>query len=349
MNKGFIVDNPDPDSRGIRADHRSIFHAPATPARRPYRPSCREPVSIWLFAAFALAGCASDDAATGPSASDLSRRYVEEGRQLFALRPTAGGGTGRPGSAAAEPTASELEAELQAARDGGTSDRVRGPRSNRKGWSVLVLAISGEGHQAKASSAAQRLAASGLAGAFVEPRDNGSAVLFGEFDDPSSKAAQSALHQVRGLNFAGGMPFGSAMMVAPPEQEAATNDPADLRNARRGPGNPRYTWQVGIYRRTDKQKPSAEEVAEFRRNAEAAARALRAQGEQAFYYHSATASTVTVGLFAEPPSAVQEAEMRRRFPYNLVNGLGVKERGQAAGTAERRERMQPSFAVEIPQ
>lgn len=339
------MDNSHPDTPGLFADRPPIFHAAATSARQPGTGGRAGRLAALLTVVLTLAGCSSDDAADGPSHADLSQRYVEEGKQLFALRPNASVDPAKSRPA----TAADLEAELESARLGAAPGRARVPASSRKGWSVLVLAFSGEGHQAKAASAAQRLAASGLPGAFVEPRDRGTAVLFGEFDDPSSNAAQAALLKVRGLDIGGGMPFSSAMMVAPPEQEAATADPADLRNARRGPGSPRYTWQVGIYRRTDTKRPSAEELAEFRKSAEAAARELRAQGEQAFYYHSATASTVTVGLFDEPPSALQEAEMRRRYPYNLVNGLGVKERGQAAGSNERRERMQPSFAVEIPQ
>ena len=113
-----------------------------------------------------------------------------------------------------------------------------------------------------------------------------------------------------------------------------------------------------MYTRRDKAA-TPKEMAEFRKHAELAVTTLRREGEQAFYYHGPTGSMVTVGLFGQddfdPQAAGVESPMlkqvRKRYPYNLLNGQGMKENVKVqleGGGAGEATRMQPSSLVEVP-
>jgi hypothetical protein len=115
---------------------------------------------------------------------------------------------------------------------------------------------------------------------------------------------------------------------------------------------------VGIYAREDGKPTSQAEIAEFRRHAEQAVVQLRREGEQAFYYHGPTNSSVTIGLFGDDDFDVQTRmesprlrSLRQRHPHNLLNGMGIKRRVTVTdqrGRAVKTERLDPSMLVVVP-
>jgi hypothetical protein len=109
----------------------------------------------------------------------------------------------------------------------------------------------------------------------------------------------------------------------------------------------------------DGRDATAQELAKFRDAAERAVVALRAQGQEAYYYHGPRSSTVTVGLFADedymisvrdelgqmqklprPRLSARVRDAMDANPYNLVNGQGVKD--------GKRDRPQASFLIRVP-
>jgi len=86
-------------------------------------------------------------------------------------------------------------------------------------------------------------------------------------------------------------------------------------------------------------------------------RELRAEGDQAFYYHAPYRSMVTVGVFGEsdfdatttpPIESRRLRQTREKFPHNLLNGKGIRETiTNSAG--QRVTRLQPSSLVAIPE
>src|SRR5262249_24035027 len=107
-----------------------------------------------------------------------------------------------------------------------------------------------------------------------------------------------------------------------------------------------------VYGRRDLPNPTQADLTEARKAAEQAAARFRQEGEQAFYYHGPRMSMVTIGAFniedfdPQTPSyqSTRLLEVRKRHPYNLYNGAGIKVINKANGRSE----LQPSSLVEIP-
>ena len=182
-------------------------------------------------------------------------------------------------------------------------------------------------------------------------------LVLGRFADPLSDEAVAAQRRVRAIEVNGQKPFMGAVMVRE-RGPAPGNDRLarfDLRNAKNLHGDDAfYTLQIGIYTRTDNQRPSRSDLASFRKSAEDAVEALRRAGEPAFFYHGPSSSMITVGLFDEDDidlTVVPEIEsprlqaVRRRHPHNLLNGSGVRERRRGGGA----ETLQASRLVLIPE
>lgn len=196
----------------------------------------------------------------------------------------------------------------------------------------------------------------GLAEARLERRDTGLVIAYGVYTGASDPRAQADLTRLRQTEIEGKRPFAGAVLAPPISVEATGGNPAwDLTRVRaaRGP-DALYTLQIGIYGRGDSSEPSAAELKDFRAKAEEAVRDLRARGQDAFYYHGAARSTVTVGVFGptdydplnmpgfrSPPLQQVQTE----FPYNLLNGQAIRER--VPGTEETR--LQASSLVRIPE
>ena len=215
-------------------------------------------------------------------------------------------------------------------------------------WSVGLATFSGPSRAADAAAAAERFrsASRTLEDAFVVNRGNRAVVMLGAFASPSTREALALLEDVRAVRIDGEQLFKTSFFV-PPRSGAASD--LDLRTARQR-FDADATLQIGVYGRFGGKPPTEREIAEFRRLAEEAASELRAQGEQAFYSHGPSMSMVTVGALR-----VQDLEanpgilraLRERFPNNLLNGAGIREKIR---TAEGEDwRMQPSQLVGIPE
>lgn len=194
-------------------------------------------------------------------------------------------------------------------------------------------------------------------------RREGSAFLaHGGYTDPQSAKARDDLQRIRAYAFSDDpnapRPYAAAFMAPPsPEDLAGSNPDYDLRTVKKRFGRDAvYTLQIGIYGSTDRRAPNAEELSDIRRAAEQAVITLRRDGEQAFYYHAPSRSTVTVGVFGEEdhdPTTFPRYESERlraareRHPLNLLNGQGINQIVRDA-QGNRVRKPQPSFIVAIP-
>lgn len=225
-------------------------------------------------------------------------------------------------------------------------------------WSVAVAHVP-SGRMDHAESILQTVQDAGLAEAYIAMRDGRPVVSFGRYEDPSDADAQAGLRRVRRTVIGEMSPFASAMLSPPVQvRTGSETDEANLRTVRErfSKSQAAYTLQIGAYGRGDLGKPTPEELVLFQREAEKAVRQLRAQGEEAFYYHGPNMSMVTVGVLSEtdhdgstqpPVESMRLRELRRKFPNNLLNGEGIRETVRTeTGTAQR---LQASRLVAIPE
>ncbi len=149
---------------------------------------------------------------------------------------------------------------------------------------------------------------------------------------------------IRQLYSGGGYPFLHARPV-PLEPPAATG-PGEW-DLTRASGD--YTLLIGVY----------SEIPERRQAAEQHVRALREQGEEAYYYHDAAKSHVCVGTFAASQMTPTErgvpriddprfVEIKQRYPHFSYNGRYISNiTRDARGEVASRTR-QPTRLVQIP-
>jgi hypothetical protein len=202
-------------------------------------------------------------------------------------------------------------------------------------------------------------AVAGLTSAYLEKRGAGYVLLYGSFESPTSRDAQTELMSIRAMNIGGQTPYADAFF-APPGATAGTMPDYDLATvkARRGTRKPLYSLQIAVYGRPDKEEATKEDLTQFRASAEEAVARLRRDGEQAYYYHGPNRSMVTIGVFSETdagfagrPKRESPALIvaRQKFPNNLLNGEAVRERLPGRkGTAGGDFKLQPSRLVEVP-
>ncbi len=229
-------------------------------------------------------------------------------------------------------------------------------------WGVLIAQFSADAAgQASARAALPRVRSQGgLPGAFLEERGESIALIVGRHG--TIEQARRELAHVRNLELRSDgtpvKPYQGAILAPPWADESAGSMPEfDLRNAKAQYGKDAlYTLQVGIYGRIDRTRPDPDELMEYRQAAEQAVAQLRADGEEAFYYHGPTSSIVSVGIFDEedhdPSTGVRGESPRLRaaresHPHNLLNGKGIMEtRRNASGRPV--ESLQRSALVAIP-
>lgn len=225
-------------------------------------------------------------------------------------------------------------------------------------WSVLVATVP-SGRMDDAQRMLDTVHTTGLTDAYIALRDKRPVIAFGRYDDPADPEAQAGRRRVRETNISGMNPFGAAMLIPPAAQRTGSaTDELNLRSVRERltKAEAAYTLQIAVYARPDMGRPTSEELATFQREAERAARQLRAEGEVAFYYHGPNMSMVTVGVFSEddhdgetqpPIESIRLRQARQKHPYNLLNGQGIKETVRT-GTGGSAQRMQTSRLVAIP-
>jgi len=218
-------------------------------------------------------------------------------------------------------------------------------------WTIVLAAFRGDEAAQAAQFALARVAGEGgLREARIEKRGQAYLLTYGRFDGPTDPSAKAALARVRTVMIQGATPFDQALLT-PPEPAAGSVPEYDLRHAKQFYGLEYvYTLQIGVYGRSDGRPPSDADRTEARRAAEEAVATLRAEGEQAFYYHGPNFSSVTVGLFSEdevdPHSGLRSAsfyELQAKFPYNLLNG--AQRTVRLAGSQPQAQR---SALVSIP-
>jgi hypothetical protein len=228
-----------------------------------------------------------------------------------------------------------------------------------EGWSILIQAYSGEGAQADANDGLGRVRSrAGLTDAYVSHRGNAWVIAYGKYPGPRDPKAVADLDRIKHFTYEGTQPF--AMAYLTPPMVAGTMPEYDLRNAKKlhGP-EALYTLQIGVYGVEGVAQPTPEQMREVRAKAEEAVVVLRRQGEEAYYFHGPTMSVVTIGLFDETDHDLQAAgvnsprlkKLMEKYPYNLYNGQGIKERHRVAtstGKTTMLERMQPSRVVVVP-
>lgn len=195
-------------------------------------------------------------------------------------------------------------------------------------WTIVLAAFRGDEAAEAAQFALSRVVGEGgLSDARIEQRGQAYLLTLGRFDGPEDPRAAAELERVRNTTIQGVEPFQQALLT-PPEPPRGGTPQYDLRNVDQffGPGYA-YTLQIGTYGRSDGQPPSEADRADAREAAEQAVAVLRAEGEQAFYYHGPNFSNVTVGLFREsdvdPQTGMRSApfyDLQAKFPYNLLNG-----------------------------
>ncbi len=195
----------------------------------------------------------------------------------------------------------------------------------------------------------------GLPGARLEKRGKVLVVTSGAFASAADPAAQEELARVRGLVIDGRRPYATASLLPPgAEAGAGTDGEMNLATLRQRAGSrAAFTLQIAAYERNDGKDASPEDLAEIRRAAEVAAKQLRADGEEAYFYHGPRRSMVTVGVFSEKeydtsrPGRESPALrlLKEKYKYNLVNGAPIRVRTRANPEGV----VQPSFVVAVPE
>jgi hypothetical protein len=214
-------------------------------------------------------------------------------------------------------------------------------------WAIALALVPVDDEPAAQRMIADIRTRAGLTDARLERRGKAFVAAYGNYNSPQDAHARADLARLREK-------FPGAMLM-PPEAPGWTpsNPEYDLGTVRSRLGKwARYTLQVAVYERSDGRDPTPEELAEIRRAAEQAAARLRADGDEAYFYHSARRSMVTVGVFAEkdirtgPMSGESPAlqALRAKYPYNLVNGATIKVKTRANPQGA----IQSSFVVAIP-
>jgi hypothetical protein len=239
-----------------------------------------------------------------------------------------------------------------------------GAAAGAAAWSIVIKAYrAGEEDAIARADLARVQGEGGLPKAYLEERGEALVIAYGQYSAPLSKEAQADLKKVHGMevvvNGASVKPFAGAFL-APPAEIKGSIPEYDLRNVRKNNGDwVLYTLQVGVYGRGDGRPGTPAEMDEFRRTAEKAVVDLRRQGEQAFYYHGPRFSCVTIGLFGKDdfdPETKFESPvlhaLRQKYPYNLQNGMGIKQRlkiqNPETGKVRKIEQMQRSALMNVP-
>lgn len=241
-------------------------------------------------------------------------------------------------------------------------DGFRSTALDREGWAILIRAFTGRDARQQADALRSRLTRElRVPDVWVRAEHGQWSVYRGRYGAGNEMAARQDLRQTRMLVLDGRRPFEDATLAAlslggvgrgdDPADAAAADDELNLRNHA---ARAEYTLQVAFFDEAG--------GGQYRQAAEAYARQLRTQGEQAFYLHGKTMSLVTVGLFSQQDVPTQRSigpdgvpvvsqsygpkvrELQQRFPHNLGNGMTLLE---SSGDGPQREA--PSFVVRLPQ
>ena len=214
-------------------------------------------------------------------------------------------------------------------------------------WSIVIVAYElGEELSAQrrvevrnqAALALERVRETGLSSAFMEERGERIVLGYGRYAGPDDPEALSDLARVKSIEWRGIRPFASAVLAPPSQANLGSYPDLNLLTIRERFGDKaRYSLQVIVYGRADREQPTRADLALFREAAEQGTVQLRREGELAFYHHGANTSSVTIGVFGDADyridfdsnsrKTIHESsrlrELKRRFPHLLLNGRTI--------------------------
>jgi hypothetical protein len=240
---------------------------------------------------------------------------------------------------------------------GGSRAADRSQRSTT--WAIVLATFPTQNHaQAAATTVRElpRVDARLAGGAWVHTSTEGSMVVYGRYDSVQSEDAQRDLKWIKQIIINDRPAFPRAMLSRINLRPAAAGyDRLELMSARqRYPHvEPLYTLQVAVWGDFESGKLSLKQI---QRRAEEYARALRAQGFEAYYHHDhdKRLSMVTVGLFDH--TAIDQRTglhspdvdaLLDKFPAHLVNGETLLEPIDGR-RLERGTRVQKPMLVHVP-
>lgn len=145
-------------------------------------------------------------------------------------------------------------------------------------------------------------------------------VYAGNFSDPDSPTAEALLREARRATIGGQRAFADAEIVAIGAGRAETLDPFDLRTLS---GRGLFTLQVGYFDRDTEGS--------FRRAAERTVRQMRANDEEAYYYHGPYRSLILINTWTRDQAFTsvtgqmdrysnEVRAVQRKYPHNVPNG-----------------------------
>jgi hypothetical protein len=199
-----------------------------------------------------------------------------------------------------------------------------------QGWGVMLEHFTGDGHVAQATARRDVLATSiGRADLYVRTTSTGSAVVLGSHADSSDAAAQADLAWARQVVVGNGRPYQRAFLAPPSVGDRGGYPEFNLATVRGARGRDAlYTLQVGVWELDDR--------AAARREAEKDVLRLRQSGQEAFYYHGAQRSMVTIGVFGasdyDAVMGIMSPTVRAvqdTHPNNLLNGKKYRPQGES--------------------
>lgn len=229
-------------------------------------------------------------------------------------------------------------------------------------WTIVVATVPPSANAAEQEALASELlekirTVGKLPNATLQRRARNMVITSGTNYTSMTAEATKELEDIRGIIVSGQFPYARASL-APPETLGAGADgggsprsisPLDLRSIALGkPAKEKFfSLEVAVYGHEDRRKPTSEDAAKFRAAAEEAVKTLRSQGHEAFFYHGANSSSVTVGVFSEADydkygrEGIAIAKARQLFPHVLLNGAALRDKGQGGKLA-------PCQVVNVP-
>ena len=219
------------------------------------------------------------------------------------------------------------------APDERASQAKPGPSSSEGAWSIALLTITGNDHQATAKALRTQIAANHpeLKPLFLDEvgGGQGSAIFVGRYPSPKDPRCRALMEEIRQMTSSqGNRLFPRAMPGRPPSLGAASLHPYDLRTVRLGrrSSTPIYTLQIAQWGTFGDESITYESC---RIQAESMARSLRARGLTAWFSHNEgrSLSSVNVGVFGtdayDPRSTLFSSEVEmllQRFSHLQVTG-----------------------------
>jgi len=267
--------------------------------------ACVPVISVFLTILLLGGGCASQSSSGGNQGTPNSSSLIDAGDEVL------------------------LTPEERSAR----SNAGGSPSSFQGNWSIALLTITGNDHQATAKALRSQIASKHpeLRPLFLDEvgGGQGSAVFVGRFSSPTDPRCRALMEDIRQMTSAeGNRLFPRAMPGRPSSLVAASLHPHDLRTVRMGRSSstPIYTLQIAQWGTFNDRSIEYEKC---RAQAEAMARSLRARGFTAWFSHNdgRSLSSVNVGVFGtdayDPRSTLFSPEVEmlmQRFPNLQVNG-----------------------------